>query len=334
MATYTPILAGKIAKLPGFGFETEKGYVDMTLGERVKFEAGTLRDFIVEKVPGAEKVVRPLEAVAGWIKNVFTVTEEQVPDTVEVESRRLQQGGREILDVEARIRGWRPAGEVYPEGVPEQWRLKPGEVTSLPVNLGGKQVKVPFTIGKTGGVVEDVSRLERLAFLAEGTVEESRFTAVIERLKPQAEGARIGVMRGLGRVDYEMVKVFQQGGMPDLVLLQEEAGMSGARFAGSPKIPVITVTNSVPVPSPAPVLKLFLQDTGVQAQQTLKIPVLSTEKTNNNIIHMNDEFSKPQTEYKLPLRVEGSTPPMPVPPPIKPILPVTQDTQPVQPVPP
>jgi hypothetical protein len=242
-----------------------------------------------------------------------------VPENVGVDAERLTLAGDEstirAYKASVRVQDWTPLREVYPEGLPEQYKLKPGELGWVPIEAEGKTFKVPVFQGKTGPrEFFSPERLERIGLEAEGESGWSRFFIASEKIQP-GETSLFEKVSFTGRVKYESVKVFQQGGLPDLVLQQVPQEM-GLRISGLPKVPVLTSTRLVSVPVPSPPRQqpqqLLLQQQFAEQQSgrrvpedLFKVPVIEREREKSLPVPV------PETIPKLPVISRDYTTPTP-----------------------
>jgi len=165
-----------------------------------------------------------------------------VPGEVRVDVQRLT-----AVDVEAgerlaarrfltRVESWVPAEEALGTKVPEQMRLRPGEVSWLPLE-GGLRAPV---VGEGRAITAVRTGEGRYVVEAWGMFRESEVKLLaLEKLR---EGAKVAVEPRLdigsygGRVSYAKLLEYARGGLP-AVALQQREGLALAT-SPTPRVPV------------------------------------------------------------------------------------------------
>jgi len=171
-----------------------------------------------------------------------------VPREVESVVARVEEGRETLLVARTKITEWGRAEELLGKKVPEGMRLRPGEVSLLPLEGG---FKVPV-VGE-GEVA--AARLEGLRFtwekgweparkellFARGAGEESLIAARLA--SERFEMPRLDVAAVRARVDYAKILEQAMGGLPRVAITEEGEVLAGV--SRTPRIPVKEVFRPV-----------------------------------------------------------------------------------------
>jgi hypothetical protein len=188
--------------------------------------------------------------------------EQLVPKEVEAALIREAEGTERGILAKTRVTEWAEAEEVLGKTVPESMKLQPGEVSMLPIDVGGKTVNVPIVgegeFGVVGGekfayMNKGLKLKEPFFFYGKGTGEESFLFARLSKETGELVAPRYDFLRLEGKVAYQ--KVFEQamGGMPKATLYTEEMGVV-LGFSRTPRIPVKETFTPARIPSLPPIV--------------------------------------------------------------------------------
>jgi hypothetical protein len=250
------------------------------------------RQFLLEATGLDEHVQRVSEALKPRLLSIgekvgLVQREQLVPKTVESEVVRAAEGFDRYLAARTRVLEWGRAEELLGGKVPEGMRLKPGEVSVLPLEGG---FKAPV-VGEGGFAA---ARFEGLRFTwekgwepvgrewvyARGTGEESLVAARLASERFEVPRMDIAAVRA--RVDYAKILEQAQGGLPRSVLLTEEGDIL-ASVSRTPRIPVREVfrpaTERLPPPLLPPKLPVKEEVRVPQVITPLRLPVVEGFKS-------------------------------------------------------
>jgi len=192
--------------------------------------------------------------------------EQYIPTEINADILRVEKPGSKSLISKVEFMGWEKAEDVIGKKVPEPLKAKPGEVSTIPVDIGGKTVNIPYVtrgeFGVAGGeeiaYTKEGLKLDKGFFVyGKGTGEESfLFTKMPEDMEKLTAPRYDFLKLSEAKISYK--KIFEQsmGGTPKAVLYTEEMEKA-LGFSSSPRIPVMEKYTS-PVKDLLPSLRLPL----------------------------------------------------------------------------
>jgi hypothetical protein len=239
------------------------------------------RQFVLETTGLDEYIQRAAEAIKPKLLGVgeklgLIERAQYVPTEVDAVIAREMEPGGESFVAKTRFTEWGRAEEVLGKAVPESMRLKPGEVSMLPLE-GGKAVPVvgEGEFGVLGGekiayTKGGLKLSEPLFVYGKGTGEESFIFARLTREQEGLVAPRFDIARIGGRVAYQKLLEQAMGGTPKAILYTEEMG-EALGLSRTPKIPVLEKYAVTPLTWELPgKLPLYLHPPKIPAVEGIK----------------------------------------------------------------